>query len=158
MTLDMPPRELAMYLSHGKAESVANRHSNAVILAADSFAVFEGALLGKPHTVERAIEMLTMLNGKRHEFITGYTLIDTVSGQTISNSSVTNVYFRKVSDQEIKDYVATEDVLEKAGGYILQQRGALLLKHLDGEPYNVQGLPIGSVGRHLQKLGIRLYS
>jgi septum formation protein len=76
MTLKLEPNDLAIHLSKGKAKDVASRHKDAVILAADSFAVFGNELLGKPHTQERAKEMLAMLSGPCHSFVTGFTIID----------------------------------------------------------------------------------
>jgi septum formation protein len=93
MGLAMPPSDLAIFLSKGKARDVAKRHSNAVILSADSFAVFDGRLLGKPHTVQRAKEMLTMLSGQVHTFITGFTIVDPEDNNEQSGSVETRVYF-----------------------------------------------------------------
>ena len=97
MTLDLAPNELAKHLSRGKAEAVAARHKDAVVLGADSFVVFHGQLLGKPHTKERAYEMLTILRGDCHEFITGFTIIDSSSCQSHSEVVVSKVYFRSLS-------------------------------------------------------------
>src|SRR5665213_493721 len=84
MSLELPPRELAIHLSRGKARDVAARHKNAVILGADSFGMLDGRLFGKPHTVAKATEMLSALSGRQHIFITGFTLIDSDSGKEYS--------------------------------------------------------------------------
>src|SRR5579872_1082874 len=97
MTLDFKPTELAIHLSKGKAEDVAKRHKKEIILAADSFAVFQGELLGKPHTLERAKETLMTLSGQCHSFVTGFTIIDTETGKNYSDFDETKVYFRKLS-------------------------------------------------------------
>jgi septum formation protein len=156
MTLSLPPKDLAVHLSRGKAKDVASGHQDAIILAADSFAVFEDKLLGKPHTIERAKEMLIMLSGQCHSFVTGFTIIDGASGQEFSNAVETKVFFRELTPEEIDGYLAKENVLNNAGAYIIQQLGALLVEKIDGDYSNVMGLPISKVAQALNKFGINL--
>lgn len=157
MTLKMEPKELAIYLSRGKAEAVAKRHKDAVILAADSFAVYRGSLLGKPHTKEEAINMLKKLSGTSHQFITGFTIIDSYSGKTYSDSEVTTVYFRKLTPEEIDNYVSKEDVVNtNAGAYRIHGLGAVLVSKIDGTSSNAQGLPISKVAKALKDFGVEI--
>jgi septum formation protein len=156
MSLALTPKELAIYLSRGKAKQVAKKYNHAVILAADSFAVYDGKLLGKPHTLAKARADLMMLSGNVHSFITGFTLIDTDSGQEVADAVVSKVYFRQLSEQEIDTYLKKEDVREKAGAYVVQGLGALLIDKIDGDYYNVVGLPISAVAKHLKQFGIQL--
>ncbi len=97
MTIDLAPAELAKLLSMGKAKDVVARHKNAVVLGADSFGVFEGNLLGKPHTLVKARQMLQILSGNWHEFITGFTIIDSDSGKTFSDSVTTKLLFKQLT-------------------------------------------------------------
>ncbi len=156
MTLDLPPKELAIELSRGKARDVAQRHKNAVILGADSFAVCDGQLLGKPHTLKRAKEMLRLLSDRSHTFITGYTIIDTDRGQEFSEAIETMVYFREISDNEIDQYLEKEDVLKNAGAYRLQDVGAIFAVRVEGEVNNIIGLPLAQVSEQLKTFGISL--
>jgi septum formation protein len=156
MSLNLKPEQLAIHLSKGKAQTVAKRHKNAVILAADSFAVFKGNLLGKPHTKQRAKEMLSMLSGQAHYFITGFTIVDTNSGKSYSNAVKTTVYFRKLTQSEIDSYIDKEDVLEKAASYIAQGLGAILIEKVDGSYSNITGLPLAEVAAALKDFGIYL--
>lgn len=154
MTLKLKPVELAMYLSKGKARDVATHHKNAVILAADSFAVFNGELMGKPHTLQKAKQMLTSLSGHCHTFITGFTIIDTDTGKEHSEADETKVYLRTLSAKDIDGYLAKENVLNNAGAYIIQHLGAVLIKKIDGNYSNVAGLPLPKVAEALKTFGI----
>lgn len=156
MGQSLAPRELAIALSQGKAREVATRVKDAVVLGADSFAVFEGQLLGKPHTVERAKEMLTMLAGNCHTFITGFTIIDSGSGKELSDAVETKVYMKKLSLEEIERYIAKEDVLEKAGAYRSQNLGAALIKKVEGDYNNVRGLPLSTIATCLIEFGVTI--
>ncbi len=154
MTIDLAPAELAKLLSMGKAKDVVARHKNAVVLGADSFGVFEGNLLGKPHTLVKARQMLQMLSGNWHEFITGFTIIDSDSGKTFSDSVTTKLLFKQLTSDEIDRYLAKEDVLELAGAYSIQTLGAVMVKRIEGSYSNVYGLPIFEVAEALKNFGI----
>ncbi len=156
MGLDMAPKDLAIFLSRGKAYDVAKRHKNSVILAADSFGVFEGHLLGKPHTVERAREMLTMLSGQCHSFITGFTILDSDSGKSYAAAVETKVYFKKLTSEKIADYLSKEDVLDKAGAYTIQGLGKNFIEKIVGDYNNVCGLPLDNVIQAIADFGIDL--
>src|SRR3989344_3595728 len=101
MSLNMKPEALAKHLSLGKAKEVAPRHKNSIILAADSFAVFQGEFLGKPGTIENARKMLAMLSGRCHSFITGFTIMDSDTGKKYTDAVETKVYFRELTPEEI---------------------------------------------------------
>lgn len=154
MTLNLEPKDLATYLSKGKAQDVANKHKNAVVLGADSFAVFDKQLLGKPPTIERAKEMLSMLSGKAHSFVTGFTIIDTTDGKVYSDTVETKVYFKMLSADDIDGYLAKENVLNNAGAYIIQDLGAVLIEKIEGSYSNVMGLPIAQVAAALKQFNI----
>ena len=156
MSLPLKPKELAIHLSQGKAREVAKKYKTAVILAADSFAVYQNKLLGKPHTAQKAREMLMMLSGQVHSFITGFTLINTDSNQEISDAVESIVYLRKLTSEEINNYLAKENVLEKAGAYSIQGLGMLLIDKVDGDYSNIRGLPVVVIAHHLKKFGIQL--
>jgi septum formation protein len=157
MSLAMEPDQLAIYLSQGKARAVAARHHDAIILGADSFAVFDGQLLGKPHTNARAREMLTMLSGQHHRYLTGFTVIDSVSGREHSEAVESTVYFRCLSSRQIDDYLAAEDVLAKAAAYDSTGLGRqLLIEKIIGDPNNVRGLPIDRVLEVARDFGAKL--
>jgi septum formation protein len=154
--LKLKPRELAKHLSFEKARAVAHNYKDAVIIAADTFIVFRDKLLGKPHTDKEALRMLTLLNGKSHSVITGYTVLDTKTGKKSSCSVETKVWFRKMTSSELKSYVKTGEPLDKAGAYAIQEIGSLLVKKIEGDYFNVIGLPVASLAVTLKKFGITI--
>ena len=89
-------------MSSEKARAIAVKHTNALVIAADTFIVFKDSLMGKPHTKEEARRMLTLLNGKAHSVITGFTIIDTHTKKKLSRSVETRVYFRKMTTQRLR--------------------------------------------------------
>lgn len=152
----LKPHELAKFLSLEKARAVAHKYKDALIIAADTFIVFRGRLLGKPHTDKEAMRMLTLLNGKLHSVITGYTVLDTHSGKKSSCSVETKVWFRKMTDEELRAYVKTGEPLDKAGAYAIQGIGSLIIKKIEGDYFNVIGLPVASLAVTLKKFGINI--
>jgi septum formation protein len=151
---ELGPRGLARFLSLQKAQSVATRHRNALIIAADTFIFFKGEVLGKPHTKEEALRMLKRLNGGVHTVITGFTIIDTKSRRKMSRSAETKVYFRRLTMKEIESYVASGEPLDKAGGYAIQGLGAVLVRKIEGDFFNVVGLPLNMVIQSLKEFGV----
>ena len=154
MDLALKPRQLARFLSSEKARAVAVKYASALVIAADTFIVFQGSLLGKPHTREEARRMLTLLNGRQHSVLTGFTVIDTRTGKKLSRSVETKVFFKKMTGQEIESYVKTGEPLDKAGAYAIQGLGAVLVKKIEGDYFNVMGLPLRSLTGVLRKFGV----
>jgi len=154
MDLALKPRQLARFLSSEKARAVAVKYASALVIAADTFIVFQGSLLGKPHTREEARRMLTLLNGRQHSVLTGFTVIDTRTGKKLSRSVETKVFFKKMTGQEIESYVKTGEPLDKAGAYAIQGLGAVLVKKIEGDYFNVMGLPLSSLTGVLRKFGV----
>jgi len=154
MDLALKPRQLARFLSSEKARAVAVKYASALVIAADTFIVFQGSLLGKPHTREEARRMLSLLNGRQHSVLTGFTVIDTLTGKKLSRSVETKVFFKKMTGQEIESYVKTGEPLDKAGAYAIQGLGAVLVKKIEGDYFNVMGLPLSSLIGVLRKFGV----
>jgi septum formation protein len=150
------PRRLARVLSLKKAKSVAGRHKDALIIAADTFIVVKGMILGKPHTAKEARRMLRLLNGRKHSVITGFTILDTASDRKVSRSVETKIYFRHLSPEEIDAYIESGEPLDKAGAYAIQGLGAALIRSIEGDYFNVVGLPLSALAEELKKFGIRI--
>ncbi len=123
-----------------------------VVLAADTIVVLGGKVLGKPKSTEEAVEMLTNLSGKSHQVCTGVTLQK--GTQVCSYVETTQVTFRPLFQMEIQSYVATGEPMDKAGSYGIQGLGACFVSHLEGDYFNVMGLPLCSLTGHLRMLGI----
>jgi len=154
LDLSLKPHKLARFLSLKKAEAVAHKYKDAIIIAADTFIYFKDRLLGKPHTGAAAEKMLRLLNGKVHSVITGYTVMDTASGQIVSKSVVTKVYFRKIAEDELSAYVRSREPLDKAGAYAVQGLGAVFIEKIEGDFFNVMGLPLCALTESLKKFGV----
>jgi septum formation protein len=150
----MSPHELARFLSLEKARSVAWKYDDAIIIAADTFVVMKEQILGKPHTIEEARRMLALLNGRTHSVITGFTIIDTDTCQSLSRSVETRVTLKKLTMKEIDAYVKTKEPLDKAGAYAIQGLGSVLVKRIEGDHFNVIGLPLCALVESLKEFGI----
>lgn len=146
------PSETVMEISRRKAAAVAARHSDSVIIAADTLVFADGAL-GKPHTPERAKEMLRSLAGNWHHVYTGITVINTRSGRTLRNVDKTRVHLVSMTEQEIDAYVATGEPLDKAGAYGIQGMGGMFVDRIDGSYSNVVGLPMSMLRIMLAQVG-----
>ena len=119
-----------------------------VVIGSDTGVFIDGTMLGKPENKEQAREMLKLLSGKTHKVITGCSVF--YKGQNISFSEVTEVEFYHLTDSEIEEYIATGEPMDKAGAYGIQGKGALLIKRIKGDYYNVVGLPVGALKQKLK--------
>ena len=150
------PRKLAKSLSLEKARAAAVRHPSSIIIAADTFGVLGDKLLGKPADTQQARDMLKMMSGNKHTVITGFTVLDASSGRSITEAVETEVYFRKLGLDEIDAYIRSGEPMDKAGAYAIQGLGAILVEKIEGDYYNVVGLPLAALARVLKKFDIDL--
>ena len=148
------PAETVEALSRAKAEEVAKGFPNALIIAADTIVWADGRILGKPKDETDAKAMLHLLSDNTHEVYTGVTVM--YGGKIVVGSECTKVFFRKLSEGEIDRYVQTGEPMDKAGAYGVQGKGALLVERLDGDFFNVMGLPVLRLSRMLAQFGVRL--
>lgn len=150
----LSPDELVMALSRAKAEEVAAKHPDALIIAADTIVYSDGRVLGKPHDASEASSMLRALSGRTHRVYTGVTLL---SGETLlSEAECTLVRFRPLDDAEINAYIATGEPMDKAGAYGIQGMASLMVEGIEGDYFNVMGLPLCRLGKMLNAIGVRL--
>lgn len=149
------PAEIVKDLALHKAREVAEKErSDALVLAADTIVWIDGELLGKPHTEEEAFDMLRRLSGRSHEVYTGVALLDRDGALCEAERSV--VHFRNLTDEEIRGYIATGEPMDKAGAYGAQGIGALLVRGIEGDFFNVMGLPLCRLGQMLSKKGVTI--
>jgi septum formation protein len=153
---DLQPEGLVKAISIGKANLVAKKYRDAVIIAADTIGVVRGKIIGKPHTEDEARLMLQSLSGKSHRVITGFTIIDSASKQMVTRSVETRVYFKPLSAEEIDHYVRTGEPLDKAGAYAIQGLGSIIVEKIIGDYYNVMGLPLNALAESLKDFGIHV--
>ncbi|MBS7370297.1 MAG: septum formation protein Maf [Oscillospiraceae bacterium] len=142
------PAEAVKLIARAKAEEIHSHYSTETIVAADTVVCIGGEILGKPRTVEDAFEMLLKLSGKVHSVFTGVCVIFP-DGDTRWFAEETRVEFFPLSERLIADYVASGEPMDKAGAYGIQGKGALLVKGITGDYYNVMGLPVGRLYRVL---------
>ncbi len=145
---NIPAEEAAEYLAVKKARSVADNHRSDTVIGCDTVVVINGEILGKPSDEENAAEMLRKLSGKVHKVITGVCICR--GERSLSFSCTTQVEFYPLSDKEIEDYVSTGDPMDKAGAYGIQSDGCVLVKRIDGDFFNVVGLPVAKLKRVLK--------
>jgi len=154
MRSELEPHEFARKISLEKAKVVASKHKNAIVIAADTFIIFGGQILGKPHTEKEARKMLETISGKPHSVITGFSIIDTGTSKTLSKSVETKIYIRKLTLAEIDAYVKSKEPLDKAGAYAIQGLGAVFVEKIEGDYFNVIGLPLSALTEALKEFGI----
>jgi septum formation protein len=151
-----PPEDYAGRVSLDKARVAAAKAGSGIVIAADTIVALENRILGKPTDARDAHRMLTLLSGRMHHVITGLTVMDAATGKTVTRTANTKVWFRELSDGEIEAYIATEEPLDKAGAYGIQEKGALLVNRIEGCYFNVVGLPLAVLGQILRDFGINL--
>jgi septum formation protein len=153
---DVPsePGEHVCVLAERKALAVATDHPGSLVLGADTIVYHDGDILGKPGDFKHAVELVDRLAGSDHEVYTGLALAGPGSLALESSFEVTRVKFRELSEDEIRNYVATEEPFDKAGAYGIQGYGATLVERVDGCYFNVMGLPLVRLVRMLDGRGI----
>ena len=125
-----------------------------IVIGADTVVACDGKILGKPGTVENAVAMLRMLQGREHEVYTGVTILSSKNGEQrkLTFHEKTAVHFSPMSEEEIREYVATGDPMDKAGAYGIQGFCARYIRGIEGDYNNVVGLPVGRVYQELRRL------
>ena len=153
MDLSAPAAEEVAQVSRRKALAIP-REDDDVLIAADTIVVCQGRILGKPHSEEEAYEMLRLLSGRDHQVMTGVTVLR--GDQERVFTQITDLHFRELSDREIYRYIATGEPMDKAGAYGIQGGAALFCEKMDGDYYNVMGLPVCRLGETLKELAPEL--
>ncbi|WP_440954504.1 Maf family nucleotide pyrophosphatase [Methanosarcina sp. Mfa9] len=151
------PESLLIRHSLEKARDVAKHFESGIIIAADTSVICNGEVLGKPHTSERAKEMLEKISGETVQVITGLTVLDLDEGKEISESEITDVRMKEMNEKEIEAYVRTKEPLDKAGAFGIQDKGAVLVERIEGDFFNVVGLPLFRLGRIFEKFGVSVF-
>ena len=151
------PETYTMRVAANKAKAVKHLATAGTIIAADTVVVLDDMILGKPADGHDAERMLTLLSGRMHRVITGLAVIDVGTENIKTDNAVTCVWFRTLTQNQIRSYVNTKEPLDKAGAYGIQGKGALLVERIDGCYFNVVGLPLSLLGKMLMNFGIKLY-
>ncbi|MBO5836493.1 MAG: septum formation protein Maf [Oscillospiraceae bacterium] len=143
-----PAGQVAL-VSRRKAEAIC-RTPEDVVIAADTIVVCQGEILGKPKEEADAFRMLRLLSGKSHQVMTGLTVL--YGEKAFVGTEITDVYFRSLTDGQIRDYIRTGEPMDKAGAYGIQGGAALFVEKLVGDYYNVVGLPVCRLSQILEEI------
>jgi len=146
------PGKMVSALAKRKAEWIAERNPDCAVIGADTLVYCDGAPLGKPKDPEEARRMLRMLSGREHEVYTGVAVISP-SG-VFAEAECTSVRFAEMTDEEIEGYIATSDCYDKAGGYGIQGYASRFIEGIEGDYFNVVGLPLRRTYLMLKKANI----
>ncbi|MDO8524089.1 MAG: Maf family nucleotide pyrophosphatase [bacterium] len=155
--LNLPPKELVLFHALEKGRDVASKLSEGVVISADVVVIFNNEIFGKPHTPEKAKEMLQKMSGQTVEVISGIAVIDIENKKELQDFEITKVKFKSLTEQEISDYVATGDPLDKAGGFGVQGQAAVFIERIEGDYPNILGLPLFKLNALLKQSGINIF-
>lgn len=150
------PDEIVKELALLKAKDIAKQNDakNIVVIGADTVVAYQGAILGKPQSKEEAFAMIKSFQGDRHQVFTGVAILDydNAGREKVVNHAVrTDVYVNQMSDAEIWRYIETDNVMDKAGSYGIQSGFAVYIEKIEGDYFNVVGLPISYIYEELKK-------
>lgn len=139
------PINMVVRLAYEKAFDVAQNNREKLVIGADTIVVLDDEVLGKPKDKNEAYQMIKKLSNKTHKVITGISLINLKQGVVVNDYVVSLVTFKNLSEDSIKDYINTNESLDKAGAYGIQGYGALLVDNIQGDYFNIVGLPISKL-------------
>ena len=152
---DLPPGDTVCAIALEKARAVANMcKADDVIIGADTLVYLDGEALGKPRDEAEAAAMLRRLSGREHTVFTGVAIIK--GSECISQAEATEVFFRDLTAAEIAGYISTGESMDKAGAYAAQGRGAVFIRRIEGDFFNVMGLPLCLLSEMLKSLGVAI--
>ena len=151
----LSPEDTVRYIAKKKCDAAAALCSpDDLIITADTMVFLDNDRLGKPHDEEDAFRMLRELAGRGHTVCTGVSVRRGAQEERFAVS--TRVFFRPMTDDEIRAYIKTGEPMDKAGAYGVQSRGALFVERIDGDFFNVMGLPVEQLGLVLARFGVKL--
>lgn len=146
----MEPGKAAEFTATKKASAVAEINDDAIVIGADTIVVLDGKILGKPKDKDDAYYMLRSLSGREHEVITGVCLM--LNKHATTFHCVSKVKFYDLSEEEIRHYILSGEPMDKAGSYGIQGKGCVLVESIEGDYFNIVGLPVSRVVREIKKL------
>jgi septum formation protein len=150
------PRDVALGNAFAKVGAVARRLDKGIVVGADTIVVVNDAIMGKARTPGEAEAMLRALVGREHRVLSGLAVADASTGKTLTDVVETRVWMLPLSEGEIESYLATGEPLGKAGGYAIQGIGGALVERVEGDFYNVVGLPLPRLYEMLKEFGVCL--
>lgn len=149
----LTPPEIVSYISREKSQAVPSEEDE-IVITADTMVFLDGRRLGKPRDEADALRMLSALEGRHHTVCTGVTVRQ--DDRVLTRAQSTQVWFREATTEELKNYIRSGEPMDKAGAYGVQGLGALLVERIDGDFFNVMGLPVLLLSRMLAEFGVTL--
>ena len=149
----LSPSELCQLNAHRKARAVAKKNPDSLVLGADTLVFLDGKIMGKPADIADAQRMLTQLQGRTHQVVTGVSLIHLRAHRERMFAIGTDVTFRPLDAEQVRDYLAEINPLDKAGAYAIQEHGDMIIAEISGSYSNVIGLPVEKLGDELAYWG-----
>jgi septum formation protein len=151
------PHELVLRLAQEKARHVLSKSASSVIVAADSLAVYQGEVIGKPSTEIEAIKMISELQGRTHEFLTGLVCLNSINGEERQRIISTKVSMSPMDEEQIADYVKTFQPFRFAGGYEMSGISSWMVESIEGSHSNVTGLPMAEMRQLIEQFGFQWF-
>lgn len=151
----LSPETYTMQLAYHKSNTVFQNNPNKVVIGCDTVVVSDNYILGIPQNIDQAYEYISMLSGKKHQVITGVSIL--TNNKNITFYESTAVYFHTLSQDDINKYLLKNEWTDKAGGYGIQGYGGLLVKKINGDYFNVVGLPLSKLNQKLVDNSLLLY-
>jgi len=154
--IELPPEKLVEHFAYMKAKDVAQaQNEEALVIGSDTIVCLD-EIMGKPRNKEDAFNMLKKLSGKHHRVLSGLSIINTATGESMTEHESTRVKMKELSDAEIMAYINTGEPADKAGAYAIQGMGSLFVEGIEGDYFNVVGLPLFRLGKMLESFGLKL--
>lgn len=147
------PQHIVVDIARRKAQAAVLAGHQGIVLAADTLVLLDGQVLGKPADGDDAFRTLRALSGRAHTVLTGLWAVNTRTRQTAGDCISTQVHFKRLTDDEIKQYLAHAEFADKAGSYAIQGRAAAFVERLEGDYDNVMGLPVARTAQLLRRVG-----
>lgn len=155
-TLDMAPCEMVKHFAYMKALDVASGvFEESLIIGSDTI-VYLDTVMGKPRDRQEAFEMLKALSGRTHEVMSGISVIHSKTGKSVTEYECTRVRIKPLQDREIMSYIESGEPMDKAGAYAIQGLGSLFVEGIEGDYFNVVGLPLFRLSRIFERFGVSL--
>ena len=152
MNQKIEQNEIVMNISKAKAEKISQKYPNNIIIGADTIVVYNEKIFGKPKDKNESRKMLKALSGNCHKVITGVTIMNKKLGVLKTFSETTKVFVKKIPRNQIEFYVNNYNTLDKAGSYGIQEWFSVWIKKINGCYYNVMGLPVSKLHKHLAEI------
>lgn len=154
---DLNPIDMVKDLARAKAEEIAGLVEDTVVIGSDTIVVLDDKILGKPSDQSEAMAILKKLQNRKHSVLTGIAVWDTVSGKVLVDYDKTDVFMGSIKDEDILEYVKTDEPMDKAGAYGIQGIGGIFVEKIEGSYFTVMGLPIHKLVKMLKGFDISVF-